>query len=109
MNVRKTDAFIADLERQFQWYLDHAPGEVAERYLDAVAAASRLLGCHPRLGPPGRFTHPRLCDWRFFVVARPFHKHVLFYEIAGDDVILRRTMHGHRDLPRRLLQPPGMA
>ena len=106
MIVRKTDVFIAAVERQFQWYLTHAPWEVADRYLDAVEAASRLLGRHPRLGPPGDFTHPRLSDWRFFVVARPFHKHVLFYEIAGDDIVMRRAMHGHRDLPRRLIESP---
>lgn len=109
MNVRKTDAFIADVERQFQWYLGNAPEEVADRYLNAIESSGRLLGCHPWLGPRGGFTHPRLSNWRFFVVARPFHQHVLFYEITGDDVVMRRTMHGHRDLSRRLLQPPGTA
>ena len=46
-------------------------------------------------------------DWRFFVVFRPFQKHILFYEVAGEDVLMRRAMHGHRDLLQRLLQPPG--
>jgi hypothetical protein len=32
---------------------------------------------------------------------------VLFYEVDDGDVLLRRAMHGQRDLPRRLLQPPG--
>lgn len=54
----------------------------------------------------GGFTHPRLRDWRFFVVFRPFKKYVLFYEIVGEEVIMRRAMHGHRDLPGRLLEPP---
>jgi plasmid stabilization system protein ParE len=35
----------------------------------------------------------------------PFRKHVLFYEVAGGDVVMRRAMHGQRDLPRRLLDP----
>ena len=26
---------------------------------------------------------------------------------AGDEVIVRRVLHGHRHLPRRLLEPPG--
>ena len=51
--------------------------------------------------------HPRLADWRFFVVLRPFHRHVIFYEVAGDAVEMRRAMDGRRDLPRRLLEPPG--
>ncbi len=106
MSVRKSDDFIADVERQFEWYAVNAGGKVAERYLEAVEATCRLLEQHPQLGPSGGFTHPRLRDWRFFVVFRPFNKHVLFYEVTGDDVVMRRAMHGHRDLPRRLLEPP---
>ena len=107
MSLRKSDDFIADVERQYEWYVRHADSEVAERYLIAVEATCRLLGQHPQLGPRGGFTHPRLCEWRFFVVFRPFKKHVLFYEVIGDDAVMRRAMHGHRDLPRRLLEPPG--
>ena len=42
-----------------------------------------------------------------FLVFRPFSKHILFYELREDDVVMRRAMHGQRDLPRRLLEPPG--
>ena len=90
-----------------EWYALNASRDVAEQYLVAVEATCRLLGQHPRLGPRGGFTHPRLRDWRFFVVFRPFKRHVLFYEAIGDDAVLRRAMHGHRDLPQRLLEPPG--
>ena len=107
MSVRKSDDFIADVERQYEWYGLHADWEVAEQYLATVEATCRLLGQHPRLGPRRGFTHPLLRDWRFFVVFRPFKKHVLFYEVTGDDAVMRRAMHGHRDLPRRLLEPPG--
>lgn len=44
MNVRRTDEFIADLERQFDWYSANAGSEAADRYLDAVEATCRLLG-----------------------------------------------------------------
>jgi toxin ParE1/3/4 len=107
MSVRRSDDFIADVERQFEWYVTKAGWEVAQRYLDAVAATCRLLEQHPLLGPRAGFTHVRLSDWRFLVVFRPFNKHVLFYEVDDGDVLLRRAMHGQRDLPRRLLQPPG--
>ena len=105
MSLRKSDDFIADVERQFQWYAVNASWEIADRYLDAVEATCQLLGQHPQLGPLAGFSHPRLRDWRFIVVVRPFQKHILFYEINGDDVLLRRAMHGHRDLPRRLIEP----
>src|ERR1017187_8538642 len=66
MRVRRTDDFIADVERQFDWYVAKAGWDVADRYLDAVEATCRLLGQHPNLGPRGGFTHPRLREWRFF-------------------------------------------
>ncbi len=107
MNVRKTDEFIADVEHQFEWYVIHATWEVAEKYLQAVETTCRLLGQHPLLGPRGLFAHPRLSDWRFFVVRRPFDRHVVFYEVTAGEVVLRRTLHGSRDLPRRLNEPPA--
>jgi len=105
MRARKSDDFIADVERQFEWYAVNAGWEIAERYLDAVEMTCGLLERHPKLGPCAGFSHPRLRDWRFIVVFRPFQKHVLFYEKVGGGVLLRRAMHGQRDLPRRLLQP----
>ena len=109
MSVLKSDAFLADVERQFEWYVINAGWEVADRYLLAVETTVRLLEQHPQLGPRSGFTHPRLQDWRFFVVFRPFNKHILFYEVLSDNVVLRRAMHGHRDLPKRLLEPPANA
>lgn len=108
MNVRKTDGFLADVERQFEWYVAKAGWDIADRYLDAVEATCHLLGQHPHLGPRGGFAHPRLRDWRFFLVFRPFNKHILFYEVLTDELVLRRAMHGHRDLPSRLLEAPTL-
>ena len=104
MSVQKSDVFISDVEKQFEWYAVNANWDIAERYLEAVEATCQLLGQHPRLGPRAGFSHPRLRDWRFIVVFRPFQKHILFYEIEGDGILLRRAMHGHRDLPRRLTE-----
>ena len=106
MSACKSGDFIADVERHFEWYAVNANWEIADRYLAAVEATCQLLAQHPLLGPVAGFSHPRLRDWRFIVVFRPFQKHILFYEIAGADVLLRRAMHGRRDLPRRLVEPP---
>ena len=107
MNLRKTDDFIADVEGQFEWYAVNAAWDVAERYLAAVEVTCRLLSSHPLLGATLGSSHPRLQGWRFFVVFRPFNKHVLFYEVVGDVLLMRRAMHGHREVPRRLLERPG--
>ncbi len=109
MKVRKADDFIGDIEGQFDWYLANAGWEVADRYLAAGEGTWRLLGQHPKLGPPGGFTHPLLREWRYFLLPRPFNRHILFYELAGDDVVMRRATCGQRDLPRRLLEPPAAA
>jgi plasmid stabilization system protein ParE len=106
MNVRKSDVFIADVERQFEWYTRKAGWDVADRYLEAVEATCNLLARYPQLGLLARLSDPRLHNWRFFVVFRPFQKHVLFYEARENEIVMRRVMHGHRDLPRRLLENP---
>lgn len=107
MILAKSDDFIADVEQQTKWYAQHAPWEIADRYLATVEATTRLLSDYPLIGPRAGFSHPRLRDWRFITMFRPFQKHVLFYETTVEAVVLRRAMHGHRDLPRRLLQPPA--
>jgi plasmid stabilization system protein ParE len=107
MNVRKAEYFIADTELQFQWYAEKAGWDVAERYLTAIAGTCALIERQPLLGPVAALTHPRLAAWRFFVVTRPFHRHVLFYEIVNGEIIMRRVLHGSRDLPHRLMEPPG--
>ena len=107
MSLLKSDDFIADVERQFEWYAVNAGWDIAERYLAAVEAVCRLLAQHPLLGPRAGLTHPRLCEWRFIVAPRPFQKHILFYETIGDNVVMRRARHGQRDLPRRLIDSPA--
>ena len=107
MSLFKSDDFIADLEWQFEWYAGHADWNIADHYLSAVEATCQLLAQHPLLGPQAGLAHPRLREWRFIVVFRPFQKHILFYEVLGEKVVMRRAMHGHRDLTRRLNEPPG--
>ena len=104
MKFRKTDAFLGDIERQYKWYAVNASGELADRFLSAVEGACQLLSLQPHLGPACGFTNPKLQSWRYFLVLRPFERHILFYEISSEEIILRRAMHGHRDLPKRLLE-----
>lgn len=107
LGLHRTGDFVADLERQYAWYAEQAGWDVADRYLAAVEATCALIAAHPFLGPIAGFKHPRLATWRFVVVARPFQKHIIFFEMTARGVELRRAMHGHRDLPRRLREAPG--
>jgi plasmid stabilization system protein ParE len=104
MKVRKTGAFLADVESQYEWYAANADWDIADRYLDAVEASARLLSQQPFLGRAGGFSNPRLRTWRLFLILRPFNRHIIFYDVGDDEIVLRRAMHGARDLPRRLVQ-----
>ena len=70
------------MEAQYQYYLLKAGIEIAENYLTSTQAACNLLGHYPELGPGAVFTHPRLLHWRFFLLFRPYQRHILFYEIS---------------------------
>jgi toxin ParE1/3/4 len=43
-----------------------------------------------------------------FRVEPPFNVHLIFYRVVDDALFAERLMHGARDLPRRLLEPPGL-
>ena len=60
MTVRRAESFIADVERQFEWYAVEAGWGVAERYLTAVEATCKLPGAYPLLGSTIDSKHPRL-------------------------------------------------
>ncbi len=95
-----------DLARQYRWYLDNAGGEVAERYLAAFDASMAEVATHPALGKACRFRSPELAGMRWRSVAGTFSAHLFFYRIVDGEVSIERVMHGARDLPRRLMEPP---
>ncbi len=104
--IRQADWFIEDFDRQLRWYHKKAGATVAEGYLAAVQNTIEDLARQPELGRLRRFRHPLLQGMRSFRVGRPFHRHILFYRCEGDALIVERVMHGARNLPRRLLEPP---
>ncbi len=105
--VRIASEFHQDVALQIQWYLLHANAQVAGDYADAVDATLEFLGRFPELGPHCRFSHPELRDLRQFRVGGSFDRHQIFYRVTASELIAVRTLHGARDLPRRLLDPPG--
>ena len=105
--VRKSELFLGDLDVQYRWYETEASEEVAWRYLLAVDRTVEEFAQHPDLGRPRHFAHPELQGLRSCLAARPFHRHLIFYRHDETTLDLMRAMHGARDLPRRLRQPPG--
>lgn len=105
--VRQSEFFLGDLDGQYRWYEVEAGEEIALRYLQAVDRAVEELAERPDLGRVRQFAHPELVGLRSCPVARPFHRHLIFYRHDATSVDLVRVMHGACDLPERLRQPPG--
>jgi len=108
LKIRRSDWFIADLEHYASWYEREASWEVAQRYLRAVSTTLARLSDVPGLGRPARFSVPVLQDLRIYPAERPFEKHLIFYRHDEATLYVERAIHGARDLPRRLTEPPGV-
>ena len=107
--IRKADDFMGDFDRQFRWYVVKAGWKIAERYLAAVDETLERLAEHPELGRLRRFRRLELAGLRSWTVERPFSRHLVFYRHNEATLEAVRVLPGSRDLPRRLLQPPGAA
>lgn len=95
-----------DLAHQYRWYLDNGGTEVAERYLTAFDATVARLVLHPHVGIARRFRAGELAGIRSLAIHLPFGAHLIFYRTESEKLRIERVLHGARDLPRRLIEPP---
>ena len=109
MRIFRTEVYLADAQIQHEWYARQAGLDIADRYFAALQQVDARLKAQPWIGPSAGFKHPQIRDFRFFLLPRPFHAHLVFYVITDEAVILQRTMHGRRNLTKRLLEEPGEA
>ena len=107
LTIQQSAYFLADVEIQFRWYFEKVDLEVAQRYRMALQATILKLQQRPLLGRPRFRNDPDLKGIRCCTVAKPFARHLLFYRVLDDSLVLERTIHGARNLPRRLKRPPG--
>lgn len=105
--IQKTPLYHADVTNQFGWYFDEAGEELAWRFFHASDLTLDKLARQPDLGRRRKFRHPMLRDLYSFRVEPPFQKILIFYRVNGNVLEAWRLMHGARDLPRRLLEPPS--
>jgi len=80
---------------------------MARRFQASLDQTLNKLARQPDLGRLRHFRIPRLRDLRSFQVVRPFQRILVFYRVSGDVLRAVRLMHGARDLPHRLVEPPG--
>jgi len=107
LRVVYTDDFPLDVAGQARWYARQRDLALALDYADAVEATLEFLAQNPRIGTPCNYPEPELAELRFYPVEKPFHRHLLYYRISGEELVAFRVVPGERDLPRRLLDPPG--
>ncbi|MGD1084924.1 MAG: type II toxin-antitoxin system RelE/ParE family toxin [Verrucomicrobiota bacterium] len=105
--VQKARNFNVDFENLFGWYVDKACVEVAWRFQTALDNSLAKLSIRPDLGRPRHFRHPKLRGLRSCPVEHPFEKLLIFYRATDEVLDAVRLMHGARDLPRRLSEPPS--
>ena len=66
----------------------------------------RNLLARPERGRRRFAQDPDLKSLRSCLVVKPFQKQLLFYRVEGESLVVERTMHGARNLHRRLKEPP---
>ena len=106
LSLHRADRFNSDFREQSNWYLSKVSEDVAERFLDAVENTLQFLLAHPDSGQRRRFASPMLVNIRSFRIEPPFHRLLIFYRHDKKELSAERLMHGARDLPRRLIEPP---
>ncbi|HRY48627.1 MAG TPA: type II toxin-antitoxin system RelE/ParE family toxin [Candidatus Paceibacterota bacterium] len=67
----------------------------ARDFLDAAFEAFDRLAQFPEMGLPARFRHRDLKGVRFFVLAPPFNRWLVFYRPAGQDIEIKRVLYGN--------------
>ena len=88
-----------DVLEAIDHYFEEAP-HAADGFIDALEDTYRLLAREPGLGSP-RYAHeldmPGLRHWR----CNKF-PYLVFYQDAGERILILRVLHAQRDIPQRM-------
>jgi toxin ParE1/3/4 len=92
-----TDAAVNDILEQAAWYQEQSGLKLARRWEQAVTSALLGIATTPAIGAPCTFKAPELIGVRRVPVPR-FPKHLVFYRVLSQKLIILRIVHGARDL-----------
>jgi len=96
-----SDAAISDMLEQAEWYEQQANSDLSKQWEEAASSTIIRLVQRPYSGAPCRFKSDSLRGLRRVTVAG-FSKHLVFYRIENNSVVILRVIHGARDLERLL-------
>jgi plasmid stabilization system protein ParE len=95
VRIVRRPLFLDDLTDAYRWIAKDSQ-EAAERLLDCVERGITRLQQFPLIGTPRDALAAGLRSLR----ARPF-RHLMFYRVAKDEIVLVRLLHGARALERQ--------
>lgn len=96
-----SDAAVADILEQADWYVTQAGQALARRWEKAVRNAILRVLRRPAAGARCSFESSELQGVRRIAISG-FPKHLLFYRIDGSEILILRVVHGARDLEHLL-------
>ena len=92
-----SDAAVADILEQSDWYQEQSGDKLAKRWESAVTSAALRVVKTPGAGALCKFKSTELHGVRRISLAG-FPKHLLFYEFKEKKILVLRVLHGARDL-----------
>jgi toxin ParE1/3/4 len=92
-----TDAAVIDILEQAAWYHEKSGQELATRWEQAVTSILLRVARNPNTGAPCSFKAAELAGVRRVPVPR-FPKHLVFYRLREQEMVILRIVHGARDL-----------
>lgn len=99
LRVFRRPRFVDDLTEAYAYLADLNPAS-ADSLLDEVELVVQLLAAFPEIGRPREELRPGVRSFRL----RRF-RHVLFYRLTQDSIVLLRFLHGARDIQQDLIEP----
>lgn len=86
-----------DILNRYEYYLDQASEEIAERFLTNTQASIRKLLDFPTIGAPYHCRDPRLAGLRSWPI-EDFESVRLYYLTDDDSIQVIRVLHGRQDV-----------
>lgn len=96
-----SDAAVADVLEQADWYVAQSGQALARRWEKAVTAAVLRVVSRPAAGTPCTFRSSELQGVRRTTIPG-FPRYLLFYRFDEGEIFVLRVVHGARDLERLL-------
>jgi len=98
----RTEAFLADVDRQINWYLaetdldEIVAVELAQRFAAAVEETLEFLSRFPHAGRPRAVRFSDLVGYRGLNIFEPFGRFRVYYRVMGEELHAERLLEGHR-------------